>query len=99
MRVEGPPAFSATQFLAPTPEVKPVAPKTSFTDLVTRVGRSLDNGERQLRRVEQSAGADLSSAELIALQAGIYRYSEAVDLCAKLIDRATSGVKTVVQGQ
>ena len=73
--------------------------KSSFGDLVTRVGRALDNGEHHLRRVEQSAGADLSTTELIALQARIYRYSEAVDLCSKLVDRATSGVKTVVQGQ
>jgi hypothetical protein len=45
------------------------------------------------------AGGTLDAAELIALQAGVYRYSEAVDLAAKLIDHATSGLKTVVQGQ
>jgi hypothetical protein len=44
-------------------------------------------------------GATLEPGELIALQAGVYRYSEAVDLAAKLIDHATSGLKTVVQGQ
>jgi hypothetical protein len=44
-------------------------------------------------------GGDLGAAELLSLQAGIYRYSEAVDLSAKLVDRATSGVKTVLQGQ
>jgi hypothetical protein len=38
----------------------------------------------------------LDSAQLIALQAGIYRYSEAVDLLAKLVDRAATAVKTVV---
>jgi hypothetical protein len=35
---------------------------------------------------------------LIALQAGIYRYSEAIDLTAKVVDRATSAVRTVLQG-
>jgi hypothetical protein len=44
------------------------------------------------------SGVDLGPAELLALQAGVYRYSEAVDLAAKLIDRTTSGVKTVLQG-
>jgi hypothetical protein len=44
-------------------------------------------------------GKDLGPGDLLALQAGVYRYSEAVDLSAKLIDRATSGVKTVLQGQ
>ena len=97
MRTESIRIAPAQQFTVS--EVSPSEPKSSFGDLVTRVGRALDNGEHQLRRVEQSAGANLSSAELIALQAGVYRYSEAVDLCSKLVDRATSGVKTVVQGQ
>jgi hypothetical protein len=44
-------------------------------------------------------GGDLGPAELLALQAGVYRYSEAVDLSAKLVDRAANGVKTVIQGQ
>ena len=44
-------------------------------------------------------GHDLGPSELLALQAGVYRYSETVDLASKLIDRATSGVKTVIQGQ
>lgn len=45
------------------------------------------------------SGRDLDASELLALQAGVYRYSEAVDLAAKLVDRASSGVKTVLQGQ
>jgi hypothetical protein len=36
---------------------------------------------------------------LIALQAGIYRYGETVDLAAKLVDKAGTDVKTVLQGQ
>ncbi|HYP89268.1 MAG TPA: hypothetical protein VEQ59_13970 [Polyangiaceae bacterium] len=35
---------------------------------------------------------------LIALQVGIYRYTEAVDLASKLVDRATNAVRTVLQG-
>lgn len=38
----------------------------------------------------------LDSAQLIALQAGIYRYSEAVDLVAKLVDRASNAVRTII---
>jgi hypothetical protein len=44
-------------------------------------------------------GESISPAGLIALQAGVYRYSEAVDLASRLVDRATSSVKTVLQGQ
>jgi hypothetical protein len=44
------------------------------------------------------AGHAMGPAELIALQAGIYRYGEAVDLASRLVDRVTGAVKTVVQG-
>jgi hypothetical protein len=42
--------------------------------------------------------AGLATADLIALQAGVYRYSEAVELTSRLVDRATGAVKTVLQG-
>jgi hypothetical protein len=44
----------------------------------------------------QAVGADPGT--LIALQAGIYRYSEAVDLAGKLVDRGGNAVRTVLQG-
>jgi hypothetical protein len=36
---------------------------------------------------------------LLALQAGIYRYGETIDLAAQLVEKASTAVKTVVQGQ
>ena len=47
-----------------------------------------------------AAGArrDLGPSELLALQAGIYRYGETVDLAAKLVDKAGTNVRTVLQG-
>jgi hypothetical protein len=41
----------------------------------------------------------LDAGSLLALQAGIYRYGETIDLAARLVDKASSSVKTVVQGQ
>ena len=72
----------------------------SFAHVLRGLGRELDSGETTVRSAIESmrAGADLGPAQLIALQAGVYRYSEAVDLASRLVDRATSGVKTVVQG-
>ena len=40
----------------------------------------------------------MEPGQLLALQAGVYRYSEAVDLASKLIDRTSSGVKTIING-
>jgi hypothetical protein len=70
-----------------------------FARILRSLGREVDHGEKVVRRAVEGGGKDLGPGELLALQAGVYRYSEAVDLSAKLIDRATSGVKTVLQGQ
>ncbi len=70
-----------------------------FARVLRGLGREVDHGEKVVRRAIDGGGKDLGSGELLALQAGVYRYSEAVDLSAKLIDRATSGIKTVLQGQ
>jgi hypothetical protein len=71
----------------------------AFKRVLEGLGREVDRGEKVVRRAIEGGGKDLGSGELLALQAGVYRYSEAVDLSAKLVDRATSGVKTVLQGQ
>jgi hypothetical protein len=82
-----------------TPARPPNEP-SPFAKLLHGVGKELQSGESIVKSAIQStqAGRDLGPTELIALQAGVYRYSEAVDLAAKLVDRATSGVKTVLQG-
>ena len=68
-----------------------------FAALVARVASNIETGERIVAGAA-SGYASLDPAELIALQAGIYRYSEAIDLTAKLVDRATNAVRTVLSG-
>ncbi len=46
-----------------------------------------------------AGAARLDSAQLLALQAGIYRYSEALELATKLVDRASNAVRTTLQSQ
>lgn len=82
---------------APAGRGEEAAP-SPFARVLRGLGREVDRGEGIVRRA-LAGGADLGPAELLALQAGVYRYSEAVDLSAKLVDRASSGVKTVLQGQ
>jgi hypothetical protein len=73
--------------------------ESAFAKVLHGLGREVDRGEKVVRKAIEGGGKDLGPGELLALQAGVYRYSEAVDLSAKLVDRATSGVKTVLQGQ
>ena len=83
----------------PSPASEPEDGPSPFARILRSLGREVDHGEKVVRRAINGGGKDLGPGELLALQAGVYRYSEAVDLSAKLIDRATSGVKTVLQGQ
>jgi hypothetical protein len=68
----------------------------SFLKALKGVGHAVDGGEALIASASHGNLGGLDSGQLIALQAGIYRYSEAVDLVAKLVDRAATAVKTVV---
>ena len=71
----------------------------SFADALHGIGSAVDRGQALIDRASRGNLGGLDAAELIALQAGIYRYSEAVDLVAKLVDRSANAVRTVVSPQ
>ena len=72
--------------------------RPGFSALMERLGREVDRGESMLASIVGGYRTrQFSSAELIALQAGIYRYSETVDLAAKLVDRAGQAIRTTLQ--
>lgn len=95
------PSPSPSPSRAPTPTPTPESSSPSpFARLLHGIGHEVQHGESLVRGAIASAGGgDLSPTALIALQAGVYRYSEAVDSASRLVDHATSGLKTVVQGQ
>jgi hypothetical protein len=77
----------------------PIADAPSpFARVLHRLGHEVDSGERVVANAMKTQNVH-DPAALLALQAGIYKYVEAVDLASKLVDRATSAVKTVLQGQ
>jgi hypothetical protein len=86
------------------PSAKPPAPShpeepSAFGRLVRGLGTEVQRGEALVHHAIASAsGADLDPGQLIALQAGVYRYSEAVDMASRLVENATTGLKTVIQG-
>jgi hypothetical protein len=83
----------------PPPPVEPPEQPSPFQRILHGLGHEVDRGETMVRGALGAGGKEMSTSDLLALQAGVYRYSEAVDLAAKLVDRASSGVKTVIQGQ
>jgi hypothetical protein len=67
--------------------------------VLRRFVRDADHGQAVVGAlIRSAAGGDLSAGQLIALQAGAYRYSEVIDVASRLVDRATGAVKTVLQG-
>jgi hypothetical protein len=70
--------------------------ESPFSRAMRGLGREIDVGERQVAGASQLRSYDTGT--LIALQAGIYRYTEAVDLASKIVDRASTAVHTVLSG-
>jgi hypothetical protein len=83
---------------AETPAAPAPTPAASFGQLLRGLGHELDRGEALAEHaIHGGSGSGMSPQALIALQAGIYRYSEAVDLVTKVVDRAGQAVKTTLQ--
>lgn len=82
---------------SPPASVPPAGP-TPFASLLEKLGARIDRGERAIERATKADLGPLDAPALIAIQAGIYRYVEAVDLAAKLVDRASNAVRSVLQG-
>ena len=83
---------------APVPSSGGASP---FARLLRGLAAEIEGGEGIARRAVKDAATARESPrplELLALQEGVYRYSEALDLAARLVDRAATSVKTVLQG-
>ena len=82
------------------PTTAPEGP-SPFARMLHGLGQESVRGEAMMKSALAANGtsSSLGSADLLALQAGVYRYGEVVDLASRLVDRASSGVKTVIQGQ
>jgi hypothetical protein len=87
-----------------SPEARVAAPeraageKSAFQRVVEGLGKEINSGERMMRGALGAGGSELGPSELLALQAGVYRYGETVDLASKLIDKTSNGVKTIING-
>ena len=66
-----------------------------FERVLSGVAHAVERGEALMARA--ATVRDYDAATLIALQAGIYRYSEAVELVSKIVDHAGSAARTVLQ--
>lgn len=76
----------------------PSAERPSPFERVARgLAGAIDRGEHLVGRAAAGGYERMDAATLIAVQAGIYRYGEAIDLASKLVDRMASATKTVLE--
>ena len=63
--------------------------------------QSIVRGERLVNGVIHAArhGAAFSNEQLIAIQAGVYRYTQELELAGKLVDKATGAIRQTLQSQ
>lgn len=67
-------------------------------------GKMIDQVQQAQHRMDQilkmaESGKAFSPAELLSLQAHVYRASQELDLAGKVVEKATGGVKQVLQTQ
>jgi hypothetical protein len=70
-------------------------------NMMTSVVDSLEKGQLNLDKlIEQGAkGKQFSNAELLSLQASMYKYTQELDLTSKVVEKATSGLKDMTKVQ
>jgi hypothetical protein len=87
----------------PSIGVKPVEPakETTQNSGVKRLMGAVMDGQNQLDQIiaKASSGKQFSNTELLAMQAGVYKFSQELELTSKVVEKATSGIKQTMQTQ
>jgi hypothetical protein len=84
------------------PEAVDAKPETGkASNMVSSVVNSLEKGQLNLEKLLNSGmnGKNFSNAELLSLQASMYKYTQELDLTSKVVEKATTGLKDVVKTQ
>lgn len=105
------PISLAIQSVAAPIQQKPIEiPKTapsafdklleSKTGMVQQIVNSIEqNGLRIDKLLNTTNTKSMTNQELLVMQAGMYRYSQELDLVTKVIDKAVNGLRDVLKTQ
>lgn len=68
---------------------------------IAKMLESMINGQDKMTEIMNMAlsGRQFSPPELIAMQAGVYKFTQELELTSKVIEKATSGVKQTMNTQ
>ena len=70
-------------------------------NMLSHVVGELEKGQVNMDKLIQAgaSGKTFSNAELLSLQAGMYKYTQELDLTSKVVEKATSGLKDTLKTQ
>ena len=82
----------------------PVTQKTEVAksnNAINDLFSNIEKGQVQMDKLISGglSGKNFSNSELLALQAGMYKYSQELELTSKVVEKATSGLKDTLKTQ
>ena len=82
----------------------PVAQKAEVSkssSMISSVVANLEKGQVNIDKIINGglSGKSMSNQELLSMQAGMYKYTQELDLCSKVVEKATSGLKDTLKTQ
>ena len=83
------------------PSTRVGAPDKAQNSKLTKMLEGLIGGQDRMTGIMNMAlsGRQFSPPELIGLQAGVYRFSQELELTSKVVEKATSGIKQTMNTQ
>ena len=107
---EQPNSVDRTQAPTPADRVSDVTASTSAvsgkaesrsTRVLTQILTDMEKGQGVMDKlIDQGlSGKRFSNSELLALQAGMYRYTQELELTGKVVEKATTGLKETLKTQ
>src|SRR5262245_39748383 len=95
---------SATGERTPSGKMDPVTQKSGVNEANNSINglfSNIEKGQVQMDKLINGglSGKNFSNSELLALQAGMYKYSQELELTSKVVEKATSGLKDTLKTQ
>ncbi len=81
----------------------PVTQKSEVSKSSSMVMSMMSNLEKGGANIDKlingglSGGKPMSNQDLLQMQAGMYKYTQELDLCSKVVEKATSGLKDTLK--
>ncbi len=92
----------ANQVAPPVPAIgNELNSRGSFSNGVQRIMEDVMQGQNKLEEIMNLSlsGRNFSTPELLAMQAGVYRFSQELELTSKVVEKATSTIKQTMNTQ